>query len=216
MKKISLALLLGSASFVASSCSCEKKVKIEKFCINGDADVGASGEHQIRLDGNRYYPLTSANCNEGPEGYCAWRENQCHNLPNGIFVNIDKISSLVVGQEEYDSTSQNDSNFATLVTNDWYNSACEAYEVQFAVEFSASTMRQVCWNVGGEVSGNAGNAQGSINAGVESCTTWTDPAESYIWLMRVEPVDASSGACSSPEPGCGFAGRVWNYVRGDW
>lgn len=48
----------------------KKKVKIYKFCIDGDDDVGANGEYQIRLNGNKCYPHSSSDCKQGSDGYC--------------------------------------------------------------------------------------------------------------------------------------------------
>ena len=181
---------------LATSCSAEKKIKIYKFCINGDDDAGSHGEHQIRLDGQKYFPNRSSDCAQDPTGYCAWREGQCHNLDSAPYKEIPAFKSLTVGTEEHDTTSQNDSYYAALSSNDWYNPTCETYEVQIAKQFSAATQKSLCWNVGA----SASNGGAEINAGIQSCSTWTEPAESYVWYMRVEPVTKTeSPTCSSPK-----------------
>jgi hypothetical protein len=171
----------GSGGYPA--CSGAKKVRIDVFCINGDDDAGAYGEHQIRLNGNTYYPSSSSDCSQCTSGFCDWREGQCHNLQGAQFVVVNAFQSINVGTEEHDSTSENDSAFATLSSNDWYNPTCDSYEVKFSKDFKSEQERKVCWNVGASVSGT----MGEINAGIEDCTTWTDPAESFVWLMTVEP-----------------------------
>lgn len=166
------------------SCSKEKKVKIHRFCINGDADAGAKGEHQIRLNGNPYFPSTSSSgCAQSTEGFCDWREGQCHNLDGAEFVKVDADKSIDVGTEELDDFSENDSTMAYLSSNDWYNPTCEHYEVTFSRDFQSEQERSICWTVGGE----AGSDAVTVNAGIEDCTNWIEPAESYIWFMTVEP-----------------------------
>jgi hypothetical protein len=168
--------------------TCRKKeVQIYKFCINGDDDSGAYGEHQLRLDATKYYPNNGSDCPQDPSGYCEWREGQCHNLNNPPWRSVEPYKSLTVGTEEHDSTSENDSTFAYLSANDWYNPTCNTYEVVMARDFSSKKDKSICWNVGGSVGGSKGGIEGEINAGVESCTKWTEPAESFIWFMTVSP-----------------------------
>jgi hypothetical protein len=152
------------------------------FCIMGDDDTGAHSEHQIQLNANRYYPSSSSDCAQSDEGFCDWREGMCHNLVGAQFQMVDAYKSITVGTLEHDSSSENDATSAILSSNDWYNPTCEPYEVKFTRDFKSERERSVCWNV------NLAVGEGiAINPGIEDCTTWTDPAESYIWLMTVEP-----------------------------
>jgi len=168
-----------------STSDCEqKRVRVYKFCINGDDDSGAHGEHQIKLDGERYYPQGGSDCPQDPSGYCNWREGQCHNLHNAKWYEAIPYRSLTVGTEEHDTSSENDSYLAYLTPKDWYNKQCKPYEVIFSVDFDSATKKSVCWNVAGGASGKGAE----INAGIESCSEWTEPAESYVWFMEVEPV----------------------------
>jgi len=171
-----------------ASCSDSKKVKITKFWINGDCDAGATGEHQLRLDGSKYFPIFSSDCDQDPDGYCSFREGQIHDIEQKApWKNIPAFQSLTVGTEEYDSTSENDSSSNALTANDWYNPSCDPYEVVIARDFSAEVQKSLCWNVGASVAGGNGAVTGEINAGIESCSEWTEPAESFVWYLRVEP-----------------------------
>jgi hypothetical protein len=87
-----------------------------------------------------------------------------------------------------------------LPLNDWYNPTCDIYEIQISQNFKQEVQRTLCWTVGASVSGNSGNVEGTINGGVESCSTWTNPAQSLIWRLRVEPAD---GNCVSGGGGSG-------------
>jgi len=175
---------------LGAACSCDKKVKVEKFCITSDTgDAGPEGEYEIRLDSKKHYPLFSTDrCGDEYDccapSYCKLREGLCHNLYDSRFQDIESASSLVVGNVELDSTNQNDSAETLLIANEWYNPTCDFYEVQVAKPFSVETNRQVCWNVGASVGGNVKGVEGEINGGIQSCSTWTDPAESFIWLLR--------------------------------
>jgi hypothetical protein len=161
-------------------------VQIYKFCINGNADAGAHGEHKLRLDGKQYFPSS---------GYLSLREGSCHELSNTPWRQVPKWSSLDVGTEEVDDWSENDSTIAHLSSNDWYSPTCAIYEVKMARDFKSENDRSVCWNAGVE----ATNGKATINAGVTSCTEWTNPAESYIWLMKVKPLgcEDSHGSCAA-------------------
>ena len=163
-----------------SWCSREKKVQIYKFCIDGDDDAGAYGEHQLRLDGHKYYPNSGNDCPQDPSGYCEWREGQCHNLRNAPWKKIKAYKSLTVGTEEHDTWSENDSYTAFLTANDWYSPTCEPYEVRIYKQFESANKKSVCWDVGA--------SKNDINAGIQSCSEWTEPAESYVWFMKVEPI----------------------------
>jgi hypothetical protein len=87
--------------------------------------------------------------------------------------------------EEHDSTSENDSASVALSANDWRTDDCGTYEVRFSKDFEQKTGHEVCWNVGGSVGSNAKGVDVAIKGGVKSCSSWTDPAESYVWYMEV-------------------------------
>ena len=77
-----------------------KQVQIYKFWINGDCDVGAYGEHALRLDGKKYFPNSSHDCPMDPYGYCEWREGQAHDIGGtSRWIPIDGYKSLTVGTE---------------------------------------------------------------------------------------------------------------------
>lgn len=172
---------------VQTACSDAKKIRIVKFCINGEDDAGPNGEHMIRLNGDPYYPTQESDCYQDPIGFCEWRESQCHNLENARFVTIDAYRSIDVGTEEHDSFSENESFFVTLLSHEWYNPTCNPYEVMFTRDFESEMSRSVCWNIGGNVGGSIGGIEGELNAGIEDCSEWIEPSESYVWLMIVEP-----------------------------
>lgn len=161
----------------------KKKVKIYKFCIDGDDDAGAHGEHQLRLDGRRYYPQSSCDCRQRPNGYCKWREGQCHNLGSAQAWAVHSAKSLTVGTEEYDTWSENDSYVAHLGSAEWHNPTCETYEVRIAKPFKSEVQKSVCWEASASVTAKMGEVGGSVT----SCSEWTQPAESYVWFMTVEP-----------------------------
>jgi len=187
------------------ACGLNKRIRITKFCINGDDDSGAYGEHQLRVAGEPYYPQS---------GFIDYREGQCHQL-NAPTVVVDGAKSLTVGTEEHDTTSENDSTFAELNKDEWYSPQCDTYEVRFSVDFKQEKQRKVCWNLGASATGSNGGAEGTINAGIESCTEWVDPAESYIWLMEVSP-DNGEGTCGGGSRGNGVCANGeccsrWGY-----
>lgn len=194
---------LSTERLMQSSCSLEKKVKIYKFYINGDCDGGAYGEHQLRLDGHKYFPLFDGDCAQETSGYCDFREGQAHNIENkAMWQVIEAYKSITVGTEERDVWNENDSHSNYLSANDWYNPQCAPYEVIISRDFSAETSKKVCWNVGGSVSGSYKGVEGEINAGVESCSEWTEPAESFIWFLKVEPFDCVLGFTDQGKDSC--------------
>lgn len=155
----------------------------------GEDDSGPSGEFQFRLQGRKYFPNSAGDCQpQDPTGYCELRENQCHEL-NAPWQNAPAHRSLSVGVEEHDSTSANDSASVALSANDWHTDDCGTYEVRFSKDFDQETRHEVCWNVGGSAGGNIKGVDVTINGGVKSCSSWTDPAESYVWYMEVRPAE---------------------------
>jgi hypothetical protein len=123
-----------------TTCSREKKVRIYKFCINGDDDgAGPHGEHTLRLNGQRYYPSS---------GYKSLREGQCHNLPDTPWREVGAWKTLDVGTEEHDDTSENDSTFAHLSPEDWYIDTCLGYELKMSRDFKSEKNYKACFEVG--------------------------------------------------------------------
>eukprot|EP00536_Pseudo-nitzschia_multiseries_P000463 jgi/Psemu1/300077/fgenesh1_kg.6_\ len=149
-------------------CSENKKVTLYKFCIKGDCDSGAYGEHRLRLDGHWLW-----------NGYRDFREGQCHNIQESPRI-VNGWGSLTVGTEEHDSTSENDSWFATMSSNEWYMNTCETYEVELAEIHSVAVHHSSCIEV-------SASYKGVLNAGVKHCSEWTQPAEAFIWYLKVEP-----------------------------
>lgn len=172
---------------VVSSVCNAKRVKIYKFCINGDNDGGAYGEHQIRLDGQKYYPHNANDCTQSPSGFCEWREGLCHRLDNAAWKSIDHAKSITVGTEEHDSTSENDSYSAFLAATEWHNPTCERYEVGIAKPFKPEMSKSICWEAGVSATGGKGGVEGELSGGVKSCSGWEQPAESFVWFLTVEP-----------------------------
>lgn len=198
-------------STTTTSCSPEKKVKIYKFYINGDCDGGAYGEHQLRLDGKKYFPRYDSDCAQGTNGYCDFREGQAHDIESKApWTHVEAYKSLTVGTEEHDTWNQNDSTSAYLSANDWYNDQCAPYEVIISRDFSQETAKTVCWNVGASVSGEYKGVEGEINGGIESCSSWTEPGESFIWFLKVEPLDCHFGWTTEGVDSCCNAG--YNFL----
>jgi hypothetical protein len=156
---------------IDAGCPARKTVTMYKFCIQGDNDAGANGEHRLKLDGNWLYPE-----------FRNYREGQCHEINVGGRA-VDSYKSLTVGTEEHDTWSENDSYLATMTASQWYNPTCETYEVVLAKEHKHEMEKSVCWNLsaGAEIKGV------QIGAGAESCTSWTEPADSFIWYMEIKP-----------------------------
>jgi hypothetical protein len=106
--------------------------------------------------------------------------------------------SLTVGVIEHDDLSQNDSTFAELSAAEWYNPTCEPYELKFSRDFKSERKHEVCSSIGASAHGIGGE--------VSSCTTWSDPSESYIWKAEVVPAEIYSddegkkkGSCFSED-----------------
>jgi hypothetical protein len=161
---------IGGLRKLAKTCSEKKKVTMVQFCIDGDCDAGAYGEHRLQLGGTFLY-----------EGYTDFREGSCTNIEYTQIV--EGWSSLVVGTEEEDDWSQNDSWFASMSSAMWYNPACATYEVSIAKQFAAETKNSMCWDFS-----VAAEAEGvKVGAGAKRCSEWVQPAESFLWRLKVEP-----------------------------
>ena len=78
----------GQRELAVKTCSKEKKVSVYKFCIEGDCDIGAEGEHRLKLDGQWLW-----------NGFRDFRERQCHSI-NHSAKTVDAWKSLAVGTEE--------------------------------------------------------------------------------------------------------------------
>jgi hypothetical protein len=167
----------GGLRKLTQQCADNKKVTMYKFCINGDCDAGAQGEHRLKLDGNWLYG-----------GYRDYREGQCHSItvPSQV---VEPYKSLTVGTEEHDTWSENDSWFAEMSGGEWYNPKCATYEVRLAKQFEAEKAKSVCWDISAEAAANGV----TVGAGVTSCTAWTQPAESFMWILKVEPEWVTTG-----------------------
>ena len=158
------------------ACSQDKKVTLFRFCIDGSCDAGANREHRLRLDGQWLW-----------NGYKNFREGQCHNMR--YTRNVAKWKSLTVGTEEHDTTSENDSWFANMPARNWYSPSCGTYEIILAKQFKASKQWTSC--VDTSLSGSfKGAIEGQISS--STCAEWTQPAESFIWHLKVEPVSQRS------------------------
>ena len=179
------------------TCSQDKKVTLFRFCIDGNCDAGANGEHRLRMDGHWLY-----------SGYKNFREGQCHNMR--YTRNVARWKSLTVGTEEHDSTSENDSWFTTMPARKWYSPSCGTYEITLAKQFKASKKWTSC--VDTSLSGSyKGVIEGQISS--STCAEWTQPAESFIWHLKVEPV--SVGGSSGGGSGNGGSGTCGNGRRGN-
>eukprot|EP00546_Thalassionema_frauenfeldii_P000548 CAMPEP_0178932126 /NCGR_PEP_ID=MMETSP0786-20121207/22400_1 /TAXON_ID=186022 /ORGANISM="Thalassionema frauenfeldii, Strain CCMP 1798" /LENGTH=340 /DNA_ID=CAMNT_0020609295 /DNA_START=822 /DNA_END=1844 /DNA_ORIENTATION=- len=172
-------------------CSKDKRVKISKFWINGDYENGTHNEHQLRLDGNKYFPNKASDCDQYYTGYCDWREGQAHNIANKApWKKIAAYKTITVGTEEHNGIWGHVSHTTSLGKNDWYIDTCETYEVQLARDFKEQREKSLCWGVTGTLATELGKGgSGSVSGNVEFCETWTEPAESFIWLLEVEPAE---------------------------
>ncbi len=74
----------------------------------------------LKLDGDWLY-----------DGYRDYLEGQCHNISAPSRV-VEAWKSLTVGTEEHDTTSENDSYFATMTAEEWYSPTCATYEIELA------------------------------------------------------------------------------------
>lgn len=163
----------GERKLSGMDCSADKKVTLYKFCIEGDCDHGAYGEHKLRLDGHF---LTSY--------YKNYREGQCHNTGAGART-VRAYKSLTVGTEEEDDSSQNDSFFATMPASKWYSRTCGTYEIHLAKNHKHERQYTSCLDV--TLSGSYKEAiEGEIKS--SNCVSWTQPSESFGWYLKVEPV----------------------------
>ena len=151
------------------------------FCINGDCDSGAYGEHRLSLNA---HALTS--------NFINFREGQCHNL-NVRPIIADPWYSLVPGTEEHDTTSENDSWFVILDSHQWYHPTCDTYQIRASKEFKGGRYESVCWDFGGQVTGvTAGSstvAEFGATFNYQRCSNWFREPETFEWLITVEPYE---------------------------
>ena len=172
-----------------ASCSKDKKVALYKFCIEGDCDTGPHGEHRLKLDGEWLW-----------NGYKNFREGQCHNLK--VHKTVSYWKTLTVGTEEHDSWSENDSYFATMPTSKWYSNTCGTYTVMLAKQHKA----QQKWSSCVEATGSYKTAiEGSIKS--EKCSEWSQPSESFIWHLKIEPKTSYRHTIQSVSSGNYLDGR---------
>eukprot|EP00985_Skeletonema_marinoi_P033722 scaffold42000_cov139-Skeletonema_marinoi.AAC.2 len=172
---------VGQRELKVKTCSKEKRVQVYRFCIEGDCDAGAEGEHRLKLDGQWLWG-----------GFRDFREGQCHSI-NHSAKTVAAWKSLAVGTEEHDDWSENDSWFATMTASDWYSETCETYEVILSKQHAAEKKESMCWEMSA-----AGGAKG-VDLGLTAtrCSEWTKPSESFLWYLKVEPKDVST---DSPTP----------------
>ncbi len=164
------------------TCSKQKKVSIYKFCIEGNCDAGAEGEHRLKMDGHWLY-----------NGYKDFREGQCHSI-NYPAQTVDAWKSLTVGTEEHDTFSENDSWFATMAASAWYSETCETYEIILSKKHTQESQESMCWEVSA-----GGNVKG-VDLGLTAtrCSEWTKPSESFLWYLKVEPAYVDSAKQDNP------------------
>lgn len=198
------------------SCHADKLVTIIKFTINGNDDAGAHGEHQLRLNGHKYYPNTAADCKQDPRGYCEWREGQTHSLNNPPQRVIKSWDVLNVGTEEHDVWSENDSYTGDLTNAVWYSKTCSTYSLKIAKNFKPEVKREVCGEIGASVTGGAKGVEGTVEGSIKSCSTWTDPAESYIWIVRVDPMTDARDKNNNCPYWAGLNYCASNHKYGSW
>ena len=165
-------------------CGNAKKVRIYKFWINGDDDAGAEGEHQLRLDGAKYFPKRSTDCKQSDSGFCDWREGHHHNV-NGDWQMVASHKSLTVGTEEHDDWSENDSYSATMAASEWNIDTCETYQVILSRDFEQKKQKSLCWDLSASLSAELKGVNGKLTGGVKECSSWTEPAQSYVWYLSV-------------------------------
>jgi len=171
-----------------ASCSKDKLVRVTKFIINGDDDSGPNGEHQLRLQGKKYFPNKATDCTQDPTGYCSWREGQTHHLhQKGPWVKVRSHEALQAGTEEDDDWSENDSYTASLTKEQWYKPTCNEYEIKVSKEFKVEVERKFCISGSASVTGEGEGVSGTVGVGAESCSKWVDPPESYTWVLSVIP-----------------------------
>jgi len=172
---------VGQRELKVKTCSKEKRVQVYRFCIEGDCDAGAEGEHRLKLDGQWLWG-----------GFRDFREGQCHSIYHSAKT-VAAWKSLAVGTEEHDDWSENDSWFATMTASDWYSETCETYEVILSKQHAAEKKESMCWEMSA-----AGGAKG-VDLGLTAtrCSEWTKPSESFLWYLKVEPKHVST---FSPTP----------------
>ena len=138
-----------------------------KFCIQGYCDPGSEGEHRLKLDGDWLY-----------DGFRDYKQDTCHSVSFSKVV--EGWKSLTVGTEEHDSTSQNDSYFATMLQKEWYNPTCEKYTLVLSKPHQYAGAYSICVNLG--------------NPNLfehEPCVTVNEyPEESFTWVLEIEPDDS--------------------------
>lgn len=177
----------------------QKEVQVYKFCIRGDSDIGPHSEHKIRFDGQHYFPNRPSDCDQYPNGYCSFQEGACHMLKDAPWVSIENFKSLTVGTERHTGFGD-EGTFANMAAAEWNTASCEPYEVVMARDFKSEQEKKICWNIDlsipfppigrkrdleCNIDGNVDS--GGIDLGVDCCHTWVEPAESYIWYMKVSP-----------------------------
>eukprot|EP00985_Skeletonema_marinoi_P002109 scaffold855_cov98-Skeletonema_marinoi.AAC.1 len=182
---------VGQRELKVKTCSKEKRVQVYRFCIEGSCDAGANGEHRLKLDGQWLWG-----------GFKNFREGQCHSI-NHSAKTVAAWKSLAVGTEEHDSSSENDSWFATMAASDWYSETCETYEVILAKQHEAQKKESMCWEMSA-----AGGVKG-VDLGLTAtrCSEWKKPSESFLWYLRVEPKDVGGGGGSTGTCGGGNRGN---------
>lgn len=165
-------------------CSRDKEVRIYKFSINGECDSSGDiprGEHQLRFDGSKYFPNRNSDCNQSPQGYCKWDEEEAHYLgENAPWKSISALDSITVGTIEHDKIGQDDITSAKLEANDWYIDTCETYEVAVAAEFYQERVKSRCFGLSAAL-------KGKDRANLQDCTNWTEPNDSFVWYLEVKP-----------------------------
>lgn len=135
----------------------------------------------LKLDGDWLY-----------DGYRDYLEGQCHNISAPSRV-VEAWKSLTVGTEEHDTTSENDSYFATMTAEEWYSPTCATYEIELAVPHQYEAQHTLCW------SASVGTELGALFE-YETCDQWTAPAESFVWKLKVEPADPPPPVPASCKP----------------
>mmetsp|Transcript_3519 Transcript_3519/g.9997 ORF Transcript_3519/g.9997 Transcript_3519/m.9997 type:complete len:286 (+) Transcript_3519:291-1148(+) len=163
----------------------KKKIKITKFCIDGTrADVGDEAEIKFYLGGRRYYPKFRSHCTQTSYGYCDVTENGCLHLRNAQWMKdaVENYQALTVSVREHDYLD-NDDYYAVI--KDWHDDTCEPYELRVATDYISKQQKKTCVGI------SAGGPIKAIDIGAsfESCSTWEDPPQSFVWYIAVEPMD---------------------------
>ena len=164
----------------------EKQIKITKFCVDGTrADGGDEVEVKFSLDGHHYFPRRRSDCTQTEYGYCDVSENGCLHLDRARWLDdsVEHYQALTVSINENDAWD-NDDYFATI--SDWHDDTCEPYELRVATDYRTKRTKKRCV---GFSAGVSYKKMGEIGATFDSCSSWEDPAESFIWYIAVEPLD---------------------------